>query len=158
MKDHFPQPAGCTPANTAQDVVGFPATRVYCWLMLNFSTRTTIYFYKAAFQSFSTLPVLLHRLIHPRCRTLCLPFSNFVRFLSDYFSSLTRYFWIVCSSMGNNRYFRAVSSLCLLTSTCRGLWNVEGRTACFERCWKKNLDKRETEHGHKFTGGKHKME
>lgn len=104
---------------------------------------------------------------HPACTTVLLDppqiqdfiffFFQVHEFLSEYFSSLPTYLWTVCSSTGNNKYIQAIYSLRLLLGICLGLWNFKERTAYIERDWKKNLGKRETEKGHKFIVGKHKM-
>ena len=156
-KDHFSKPITYTFPNTVQDMVRFLCCEGALLTDVQLLYQDSHLFLQSYF-SVSQHPACTIVLVNaPQMQDFMFSFFQVHEFLSEYFSSLTMYLWTVCFSTGNNKHIQAIYSLHLLLGICLGLWYMEGRTAYFERDWKRNLSKRETEKGLKLIVGKRKM-
>ena len=76
--------------------LAFLTARAHCWLINNLSSTRTPKSLSTELLSSRSAPSLYWcmRLFLPRCRTLHLPFLNFIRFLSAQLSSVSRCRWM----------------------------------------------------------------
>ena len=92
-RDHLHQPPGnVPPPNAAQEVAGI--LHLEAAVLTQSACRAQgplCYSLQSCFPAGEPRYTLVWGLILPRCRTLLFPLLNFMRFLSDHFSSLSRF-------------------------------------------------------------------